>query len=414
MKVVLLLIYLAVKTFTYWLRHINISHLKRYGSIVPEGFGEAISSETLSRSSAYTIDSSRHSMLDSIFSSLMMIVFLFCGVIVTYDHAVAGLFSSVIPSAAAFFLGLTWLQSVLGIPLDLYGTFHIEAKYGFNTMTMRLWLVDFLKSQAIGSILLAILISAIFWLISWQPDVWWQLVWALMACFSLFMMYISPFVIEPLFNKFEPITTEGLEEEIRSMLEKAGLSVSRVMQMDASKRSKHSNAYFTGIGKVKRIVLYDNLIKQLTNAEIVAVLAHELGHWKKGHIWKRLVAAEAATFVGAWIAFTGLKWPGLPGLLGLPDSMSLPAKMIVLSFIASLALFPLKPLTAWLSRRHEREADQFAVNIIGDGGSLASALVKMSAENLANLHPHPFYAKFYYSHPPAVERVKWLRKCHPC
>lgn len=231
-----------------------------------------------------------------------------------------------------------------------------------------------------------------------------------MALFSLFMMFISPYVIEPLFNKFEPVVEEGLEGEIRAMMEKAGLKVGKVMKMDASRRSKHSNAYFTGIGRVKRIVLFDTLIRQMSHGEIVAVLAHEIGHWKKGHIWKRLLWAELMAFGGSWVSFKLLAWPGLPGLLGLPAEISLPAKMVVLGFVASLVLFPLGPFSAWRSRCHERDADRFASDLTGRPEDLASALIKMSAENLSNLFPHPFYADFYYSHPPTVERVRTLRE----
>ena len=193
-------------------------------------------------------------------------------------------------------------------------------------------------------------------------------------------------------------------------MEKAGLKVGKVLQMDASKRSRHSNAYFTGIGKVKRIVLYDTLIKQMSHAEIVAVLAHEIGHWKKGHIWKRLLWAELMALAGSWLGFKLLAWPGLPGMLGLSADISLPAKMVVLGFVASLALFPLGPFSAWRSRCHEWEADRYATDLTGKPEDLASALVKMSAENLSNLFPHPLYAGFYYSHPPVVERARTLKE----
>jgi STE24 endopeptidase len=253
------------------------------------------------------------------------------------------------------------------------------------------------------------LVSVVFWLIGWSPQQWWLWVWGFMALFSLFMMFISPYIIEPLFNKYEPVTEEGLEGEIRLMMEKAGLKVGKVLQMDASRRSKHSNAYFTGIGKVKRIVLYDTLIRQMSHGEIVAVLAHEIGHWKKGHIWKRLLWAELLALGGAWLSFKLLAWPGLPGLINLPDDISLPARMVVLGFVSSLALFPLGPFSAWRSRCHEREADRFAADLTGRPQDLASALVKMSVENLSNLFPHPLYAGFHYSHPPVVERVKMLQ-----
>jgi STE24 endopeptidase len=409
MKLALFLLFTAITTFSYWLRHINLQHLKQHGDSVPEGFEGAIDEEKLHKSSAYTFDSSRLGLWDSLFDNVLLIIFLFGGLITTYDLFIKSFGPSPILSAILFFLLLTWVSTLFGIPFDLYGTFRIEARYGFNTTTPKLWITDFLKSQAIGAILLVFLITVVFLLITWSPQSWWLWVWGFMALFSLFMMFISPYVIEPLFNTFEPVTEEGLEDEIRSMMEKAGLKVGRVMQMDASRRSKHSNAYFTGIGKVKRIVLFDTLIKQMSHGEIIAVLAHEIGHWKKGHIWKRLLWAEIMALAGSWISFKLLNWPGLPGLLGLPADISLPAKMVVLGFVASLVLFPLGPFSAWRSRCHEREADRFASDLTGRPQDLASAMVKLSVENLSNLFPHPFYAAFYYSHPPAVERVQMLR-----
>jgi len=413
MKLTLLLLFALVTAFTYWLRHINLRHLKQYGTAVPEGFEGSIDEDKLRASTAYTFDSSRLGLWESLLDNGLLILFLFGGLIVLYDHLVLGLCTGFITQAVLYFLLLTWAQTLLSIPFDLYGTFRIEARYGFNTTTPGLWLKDLFKSQAIGALLLAFLTGVAFWLIQWSPQHWWVWVWAFMALFSLFMMFISPYVIEPLFNKFEPVTEEGLEAEIRVMMEKAGLKVGRVMQMDASRRSRHSNAYFTGIGKVKRIVLFDTLIKQMSHGEIVAVLAHEIGHWKKGHIWKRLLTAEVLALGGSWLGFRLLTWPGLPGLLGLPGDLSFPARMVILGFIGSLALFPMTPFSAWRSRCHEREADRFASDLTGRPQDLASALVKLSVENLSNLFPHPWYAAFYYSHPPIVERVRSLRASIP-
>ena len=408
MKLAFFCLFAAITIFTYWLRSINLDYLKHHGTTVPEGFEAAIDQEKLRTSSAYTFDSSRLGLWESLFDNALVVIFLFGGVITLYDHVVGGLASQLVVNGICFFLLLTWCQTLLSIPFNLYGTFVIEERYGFNTTTLRLWITDFLKSQAIGTLLLTFLAGAAFWLIQWSPVRWWIWVWAFFATFSLFMMFISPYLIEPLFNKFGPVTEAGLENEIRELMEKAGLKVGRVMQMDASRRSRHSNAYFTGIGKVKRIVLFDTLIKQMSHGEIVAVLAHEIGHWKRGHIWKRLLWAEVLALAGSWISFQLLSWPKLPGLLGLPGTISLPARMVVLGFIGSLALFPLTPFSAWRSRCHEREADLCASKLTGRPQDLASALVKMSVENLANLFPHPFYAAFYYSHPPAVERIRKL------
>lgn len=393
---------------TYWLRHINLVHLKVHGATVPPGFEGVISQETLAKTVAYTFENSRLGLWESLFDNLLLILFLFGGLLAVYDRFIAGLTPSTILQGVLFFIILSWLQTILETPFSLYGTFVVEARHGFNTMTPRLWLMDLLKSQAIGTLITGLLLSVVFALIGWSSSHWWLWVWGFLALFTLFMMFISPYVIEPLFNKFEPVTEAGLEDDIRAMMTRAGLQVGKVMQMDASKRSRHSNAYFTGIGKVKRIVLYDTLIRQMTHAEIVAVLAHEIGHWKKGHIWKRLLLAEAGALIGSWLTFVALGWNGLPGLLGY-DSLSLAARLVILGFIASIVMFPLTPISAWLSRRDEYEADRFATDITNDPESLATALIKLSAENLANLHPHPLYATFYYSHPPVVERVRALR-----
>lgn len=412
MKPVFFAAFIIVTAFSYWLRQINLQYLKKHGDKVPPGFEGAIDEEKLRRSSAYTFDSSRIALWESLLDNLLLVFFVFGGLLLGYDRFVSGFCNSFILDGILFFLILTWVQTLCGIPFNLYGTFVIEAHYGFNKTTPRLWVSDFFKSQAIGTLLLTLLIAAAFGLISWSPERWWIWVWGFMALFSLFIMYLSPYLIEPLFNKFEPVTEPGLEDEIRLMMEKAGLKAGRVTQMDASRRSGHSNAYFTGIGKVKRIVLYDTLVKQMSHGEIVAVLAHEIGHWKKGHIWKRLLIAEIAALAGAWVSFRLLQWEGLPALLGFPADISLPAKMVILGFIASLALFPLAPFTAWRSRCHEYEADRFAAELTNRPQDLASALVKLSTENLSNLFPHPLYAAFHYSHPPVVERVQKLTTMH--
>jgi STE24 endopeptidase len=225
-------------------------------------------------------------------------------------------------------------------------------------------------------------------------------------------MYLSPYVIEPLFNKFEPVTEEGLEGEITALMVKAGLTVSKVQQVDASKRSRHSNAYFTGIGRVKRIVLYDTLIAQMTHREILAVLAHEVGHWKLGHIRRRLILTEVSALAITSLAWLLISSGVLPRLLELPPApeTSFMAQMVILSFLGTLAGFPLTPLSSWLSRRHEWQADKFAVELSGLPGALATALVKLSTENLSNFHPHPLYATWHYSHPPVVQRVARLKE----
>jgi STE24 endopeptidase len=407
MTITLLLCYLLTVAAGYWLSALNIRHLRRYGNIVPAGFEGAIDPETLARTSAYTLEKNQLGLVESILDNLLLVLFLFGGLLGVYDRWIASLSSSFVVSGVLFFLILTLAQTILGIPVSLYDTFRIENRYEFNNTTPRLWLADLVKSTAVSIILLALVAMGGFAIIRFSPGFWWLWVWGFFAAVSIFVMYLSPYVIEPLFNKFEPVKEDGLEDEIRTLLAKTGLKVSRVMQMDASRRSRHSNAYFTGIGRVKRIVLYDTLLKQMTHGEVLAVLAHEVGHWKKGHIWKRLVMTELLGLASCYLAYRLTAWGGLPGLLGVPH-VSFAAQLVILAFIGAIATFPFAPLLSWLSRRQEREADRFAADLTGEPAALASSLIKLSRENLSNVHPHPLYAQFYYSHPPVVERVRQL------
>jgi STE24 endopeptidase len=225
-------------------------------------------------------------------------------------------------------------------------------------------------------------------------------------------MYISPYVIEPLFNKFTPIEDKELEDKIKTIAEKVGIKVSRIFKMDASKRSKHTNAYFTGVGKVKRIILYDTLLEKMDKDEIIAVLAHEIGHWKKKHVLKRIIVSEAMAFVGLYISFEILQSDFLLRVFFIEEA-SFFAKMVILGFIGSIIGFPLGPLSNYFSRKHEGQADRFACELTGNPDSLASSLIKLSKDNLSNLHPHPLYAKFHYSHPPVVQRIREIRAIKP-
>ncbi len=325
-----------------------------------------------------------------------------------YDEWIASLSQSFVLKGVLFVLGLLYAEIIFSIPFSLYKNFSIENRYGFNTMTGWLWLTDLVKSTVISSILLSVLVASALLLVLFSPEWWWLWVWAVFLVFSIFLMYISPYVIEPLFFKFEPVRTEGLETEIRSLVEKAGIKVNNVFQVDASRRSRHSNAYFSGIGRVKRIVLFDTLIESMSRREILAVLAHEVGHWKKKHVMKRIILTEMVALGAIFLAFKMLAWEGLPGLIGL-ERGSFYVRFAILGFIGSLLMFPLTPALSFLSRKHEWQADRFACELTGQPVDLAKALVKLSKENLANLHPHPLYAAFYYSHPPVVERVRRLK-----
>jgi STE24 endopeptidase len=407
MTILFLSLYILLSAASFFLSWLNLRHLELHGEEVPRGFQDHLDADSLRKSSAYTVALNRVGLVESILDTFILLAFLFCGGLEVYDRMIAPLSDSFIIKGLLFFIPLYFAQSILDIPFSLYRHFSLENRFGFNTMTPDLWLADFLKSTALGATLVALLLTGAFAIIQLSPTSWWLWVWSFFAVVSLFLMYLSPCLIEPLFYKFEPIRAEGLEEDIRRTMNKAGLEVSRVLQVDASRRSRHSNAYFTGIGKVKRIVLFDTLLQLLDRTEVLAVLAHEAGHWKKRHLLKRLVMAEAEALVACYAAFRLLEWGNLHTLLGMGE-VSFPAQLVILGFLFSLVTTIMTPVGNWLSRRHEREADGFATELTGMPEALATSLVKMSRDNLSNLHPHPLYAAIHYSHPPIAERVQSL------
>lgn len=409
MVTLLLLIYLLIVGIGYGLKWLNLRHLETHGAEVPPEFAGRIDEELLRKTRDYTVESSRFGFLESAFSHLVTLVFLFGGLLALYNRAILQWSDSFILSGVLFFLLLTYASTLLSIPFDLYSTFRIEKKYGFNTQTPRLWITDQIKSLILSTLLLAILIGVGLWLVAASPERWWLWVWGFFFVFGIVMMYLSPYVIEPLFNKYTPLDKPELEEKIRVLMERVGIHVSRIFKMDASKRSKHTNAYFTGIGRVKRIILFDTLLEKLTEPEIIAVLAHETGHWKKKHLLKGIVLSQVLTFAGAYLTWRFSRTDWLTDLFGV-EPASFFAKLVILGFLYSIVSFPLTPLMSLLTRRYEREADDFACEVSGDRESLATSLIKLARDNLSNLHPHPWYAAFYYSHPPVVERVRRIRK----
>ncbi len=407
MKWLLLTLYLLVLACRLWLRHLNLQQLKAHGHEVPVGFEGTVDRELLVKTSAYTLATSRVGLIESLFSSLLLLLFLFGGLLEWYDDLILSMTTSFVGQGCLFVLGLLLAQTLIDIPFSLYRTFVIEERFQFNASTPKLWITDLLKSLVLGMILLSLLTAGSLALVQASPNLWWLWVWGLFAFITLLLMYLSPVLIEPLFFKFQPLQDQELAERVKDVMKQAGLQVERVQQVDASRRSKHSNAYFTGIGRVKRIVLFDTLLEQMSDDEILGVLAHEAGHWKLGHIWKRLLSMELVALVVCWLFWLVLSWDGLSGWFGLAE-LSFVGEVLLVGFLASLVSFPLTPISSLRSRRHEWQADQFARNLTGEPKSLASALVKLCKENLSNLHPHPFYAWFYYSHPPVVERIARL------
>lgn len=409
MTTLLFLLYLFTLLAGLLLRALNLAHLKSHGAVVPAGFEGVIDGEVLRKASAYTLDNSRLGLIESLFDSAVLLLFLFAGPLPLYDRWIVSLGLPPVAAGTLFYLLLLTAKTLLDIPFSLYRTFVLEARYGFNTQTLGLWIADFLKGLLISLVLLGVLLAGGFRLVEVSPHSWWLWGWGLFALFTLFIMLLSPYLIEPMFFRFEPVRKEGLEAGVKALMARAGLSAGRVFQVDASRRSRHGNAYFTGIGRVKRIVLFDTLLERLSDGEVLAILAHEIGHWKKRHLFKRLLVTELLALGGFYLAYRLIGWGGVPGLFGI-DSLSFAAHWLPLAFLGSLIAFPFTPVSAWLSRRDERQADRYACELHGNPEDLASGLVSLARDNLANLHPHPWYAAFYFSHPPVVERVRRLRE----
>lgn len=406
--VTLISVYLLVVVLGYWLDFLNLSHLKKYGSTIPPEFEGHIDQEMLSRTRDYNVEHTAFGFLSSFFNNVVFLIFMLV-LLNIYNSWVVSLDLSFILSGLLFFLLITYAETLLSVPFSLYSTFIIENRYGFNNMTPKLWITDTIKSLLISTVLMSVIISIALLLIQKSPELWWLWVWCFFLAFGIFMMYLSPYVIEPLFHRFSPIEDKDLENKIRLLMEKVGLKVSRVFTMDASKRTKHTNAYFTGIGKVKRIVLYDTLLEKMDRAEVLSVLAHEAGHWKKKHLLKHLVITEVIALIVLFTAYQMLQSEFLIELFHIEES-SFFAKVVILGFIGSLISFPFSPVSHYFSRKHENEADQYSYELTGDSASMISALVKLSKDNLSNLHPHPLYAFFHYSHPPVLERIRHIRE----
>jgi STE24 endopeptidase len=411
-KLVLLLIflsYLAEEAFSSVVRYLNLRYMRKKGSTVPQEFEGSIDEDLLRKIQAYEADKTRFGFVSSLFGDVAVIVFIFCGLLNSYNSWITSLNFPSLISGWLFFIILSCAGEILSVPFSLYQTFRIEKAYGFNTMTPQLWGSDFLKSILLSTLLLSVMIFGGLWLVQWSPHYWWLLVWGFLLIFSIFIMYISPYVIEPLFNKFMPVEDTILREKIMTLAQRAGINASRVLRVDASKRSRHTNAYFTGIGRTKRIVLYDTLLEGMTHDEIIAVLAHEIGHWKKRHLLKSMVILEVVSLIALYFSFRLIQSDFLPSLFQIAEN-TLPAKATLLAFLGGLLSMPLRPLMSSLSRRHEREADRIAHELTGDTESMVSVFVKLSRENLSNLYPHPLYVAMHYSHPPILERIRYIRE----
>lgn len=402
-----LILFLIRFLFKEILTRMNIRHLQHHGHTVPEMLRDEIDEATLSRMTDYTTTSSRFASFEGIVDDLLTLAVLLSGVLPWLSGIIAGCQLSFVPSGLIFFGILALADGLVGIPFDLYRVFGIERRYGFSTMTFRLWLTDSLKSLGVSVILLGALGSAFLALLSSARETWWFWSWLLFASFQLLMLWLYPVVIAPLFNRYEPIRDSELKESVLELANRAGLEVSGIYQVDEGKRSRHTNAYFTGLGKTRRIVLFDTLLASHTREEILAVLAHEMGHWKKRHILKQLIFMELTSLGALYLFSLVLDWPLLYSTFGFAKPV-IYAGLFLIGILSGPFFFFLTPLGAAALRRFEREADDYSLALTGTAAPMISALKRLARDNLANLFPHPLYVKFYYSHPPLLERIDRL------
>ncbi len=415
----------------------QIRHVAQNRASVPDAFAATISLPAHHKAADYTITKARFGLLEMAFATAVMLAWTLLGGLDTLNQALLAStladYGRLVPQLALM-LAFGLISGLLDLPFTLYSTFKIEERFGFNKMTLKLWLLDLLKSTLIGAVIGLPIVALILWLMGSAGNLWWLWAWCAWMGFNLLVLVLYPTVIAPLFNKFKPLDDEALRARVTALMQRCGFAAKGLFVMDGSKRSAHANAYFTGFGASKRVVFFDTLLKQLNPGEVDAVLAHELGHFKHKHVIKRIVAMFAMSLAGfallGWLSsqlwfYTGLgvrpniaptlsaiasslppegalaPWGGPAALVSVPnDALALLLFMLVVPLFS----FFISPVFALFSRKHEFEADAYAIAQT-DGKDLRSALLKLYQDNASTLTPDPVYAKFYYSHPPASERL---------
>ena len=388
-----------------YLRLRQMAFVGRNRDAAPRDFAKEVTLEEHRRAADYTLARTRFSIFETVYDGLLSLLWLLFGLAPLYN-LIARATEPGLNRSVALFVAFVALAELLAMPLSLADTFWLEARFGFNRQSLATFLADWLKAGALQLAVGAPLLYAMFALLRAAPDYWWLCAFVGFMAFIVAMMAVYPTFIAPLFNKFSPLPEDDLRRRLEALLQKCGFESRGLYVMDASTRSARGNAYFTGFGKAKRIVLFDTLLAKHTPEEIESILAHELGHFKFGHIRQMLAMAAGLAFVG----FAALHWA--LGPQGLSVVFSLPADPGLALIIAVLAKDPLlhilSPLMAWRSRRAEFEADDFAKRMVGKEPMIA-ALTRLTRDNLATLTPDRLYALFYYSHPPVPVRVAHLR-----
>jgi len=400
---------LALGTATrLWLARRHIQHIRSHRATVPAEFAATISLEAHQKAADYSIAKTRFGVVHSLVDAVVLIVLTFGGLLQYLDARAGSWFGTDILRGTTFLALFVIVTSVVDLPFSWYRTFGIEARFGFNKMTLATWALDLAKSAAVGVALGLPLALAVLWLMAKMGTWWWLYVWIVWVGFSVFMLAVYPSLIAPLFNKFSPMQEGTLKSRIERLLAKSGFRSSGLFVMDGSRRSTHGNAYFTGFGKTKRIVFFDTLVSRLSEDEIEAVLAHELGHFKLHHVIRRMIWTFAVSL--AFLALLGLLkerawfYHGLGVSFPATNAMAL----VLFALVVPVFTFLLHPLVAMYSRRHEFEADRYAARY-SSARELISALVKLYKDNASTLTPDPLHSAFYDSHPPASVRVARLQ-----
>jgi len=376
---------------------------------VPEAFVGMIDPATYTKSVEYTLAKNRLSRVETCLDAIVLAAVVMSAILPWfYSRWTAAAGVSVWASAAFLFLvGL--LLSLPGLPLSWYAQFRLEACFGFNTTTQRIWWMDRLKGLVLAAALGYPLLVLVLKLVQWSGPRWWIYAWATVMTFQLLMLVLAPSIIMPLFNKFTPLPTGSLRERLLALGERTGFHARNIQVMDGSKRSKHSNAFFTGFGRWRKIVLFDTLVQQLLEPELEAVLAHEIGHYKKRHIPK-MILFSAASLLGAFYIIAWLSHQSwFVQAFGFEVEQGIVPVLLLFALLSGLITFWFSPLLHFWSRRYEYQADRYAAEVMGESFSLRGALRKLNEKNLSNLTPHRAYSGFYYSHPTLTERERALQ-----
>jgi STE24 endopeptidase len=406
--VLLLLLKLGTSILLDW---INLRHARAHAAEVPESFREFIDLPTYQKSVEYTAAKTRFGIISDLYDAGVLALVLLLGILPWFYELFSGWFGFGVWGQALVLFLIGLVLSVPSIPFDWWGTFKLEERFGFNKSTRSLWVMDKVKGTLIGFVIGYPLLALLIYLVAAAGTLWWLWGFAVFFIFQLVMVVVYPMFIMPLFNKLEPMEDGGLKSRLFALADRTGFQAQTILVMDGSKRSGHSNAFFSGFGRFRRIVLFDTLIEQMEPDELEAVLAHEIGHYKLGHIPKMMVMAAVSSLamfaVLGWLAQAD--WFIQAFHFGASAEGRIVPVLLLFMLLSGLVTFWLSPLTSRLSRKHEYEADAFAREAMGSYAPLSQALRKLHKENLSNLTPHPLYSSFHYSHPTLVEREASLK-----